>query len=106
MSKHPDAETLIKQAGPLTHQEGREIQPFGHLVAAPIALAESVRQTTVDNLTQLLADTITLHDLYKKHHWQASGPTFHPLHLLFDKHRRSRPAGSTCWPSGSRRWAA
>ena len=29
---------------------------------------------------------MTLRDLYKKHHWQVSGPTFYPLHLLFDKH--------------------
>ena len=41
----------------------------------------------VENLNQLLADTITLRDLYQKHHWQASGPTFYQLHLLFDKHR-------------------
>jgi starvation-inducible DNA-binding protein len=27
-----------------------------------------------------------LRDLYKKHHWQASGITFRQLHLLFDKH--------------------
>ena len=38
------------------------------------------------NLNQLLADTITLRDLYKKHHWQVAGPTFYQLHLLFDKH--------------------
>jgi starvation-inducible DNA-binding protein len=52
----------------------------------PIALAEDTRQGSVDNLNQLLADTITLRDLYKKHHWQVSGPTFYQLHLLFDKH--------------------
>jgi starvation-inducible DNA-binding protein len=40
----------------------------------------------VENLNQLLADTSTLRDLYKKHHWQAAGPTFYQLHLLFDKH--------------------
>jgi starvation-inducible DNA-binding protein len=27
-----------------------------------------------------------LRDLYKKHHWQVSGPTFYSLHLLLDKH--------------------
>jgi starvation-inducible DNA-binding protein len=27
-----------------------------------------------------------LRDLYKKSHWQTSGPTFYSLHLLFDKH--------------------
>ena len=52
----------------------------------PIALAKDARQTSADNLNQVLADTITLRDLYKKHHWQVSGPTFYQLHLLFDKH--------------------
>src|SRR5213595_1822641 len=52
----------------------------------PIALAESACKDSVDNLNQLLADTMTLRDLYKKHHWQVSGPTFYRLHLLFDKH--------------------
>ena len=37
-------------------------------------------------LNQLLADTMTLRDLYKKSHWQTAGPTFYQLHLLFDKH--------------------
>ena len=37
-------------------------------------------------LNQILADTMTLRDLYKKHHWQVAGPTFYQLHLLFDKH--------------------
>ena len=52
----------------------------------PIALAEDTRQASADHLNQMLADTITLRDLYKKHHWQVSGPTFYQLHLLFDKH--------------------
>lgn len=39
-----------------------------------------------EQLNQLLADTMTLRDLYKKSHWQVSGPTFYQLHLLFDKH--------------------
>jgi starvation-inducible DNA-binding protein len=29
---------------------------------------------------------MTLRDLYKKHHWQVTGPTFHAMHELFDKH--------------------
>jgi starvation-inducible DNA-binding protein len=52
----------------------------------PIALAESAARESVENLNQVLADTITIRDLYKKHHWQTAGPTFHQLHLLFDKH--------------------
>jgi starvation-inducible DNA-binding protein len=39
-----------------------------------------------ERLNQLLADTITLRDLYKKSHWQVAGATFYQLHLLFDKH--------------------
>ena len=64
----------------------RQIQPFGSIVSRPIALGQNARRASVENLNQLLADTMTLRDLYKKHHWQVSGPTFHQLHLLFDKH--------------------
>jgi starvation-inducible DNA-binding protein len=39
-----------------------------------------------EQLNQLLADSISLRDLYKKAHWQVAGPTFYQLHLLFDKH--------------------
>ncbi|GAB3857482.1 DNA starvation/stationary phase protection protein [Hymenobacter terrigena] len=52
----------------------------------PIGLDEQTRQSSVTMLNQLLADTITLRDMYKKHHWQVVGPTFYQLHLLFDKH--------------------
>jgi starvation-inducible DNA-binding protein len=81
-----DADTLLERAAPLVHQQGPEIQPYGHLVKLPIALSETACKESVENLNQLLVDTITLRDLYKKHHWQLAGPTFYPLHLLFDKH--------------------
>ncbi len=81
-----DADTILKRAAPVTGQHAHEIQPFGHLVRMPIALSEHVCKESVDNLNQLLADTMTLRDLYKKHHWQVAGPTFYQLHLLFDKH--------------------
>ena len=81
-----DAETILKRAQPLTHQQAHEIQPFGHLVRMPIALSENACKESVEHLNQLLADTMTLRDLYKKHHWQLAGPTFYQLHLLFDKH--------------------
>lgn len=82
----PSTVGTFRSAAPLTNQRGHETQAFGSLVSMPIALAEDVRRESVSNLNQLLADTITLRDLYKKHHWQVSGPTFYPLHLLFDKH--------------------
>ena len=81
-----DADTIIARATPVAHQQAHEIQPFGHLVRMPIALSETACTEAVDNLNQLLADTTTLRDLYKKHHWQVAGPTFYQLHLLFDKH--------------------
>src|SRR6516165_7787085 len=77
---------VTRSAAPLTGQRAREIQPFGSVVPMPIALGEGTRRISANNLNQLLADTITLRDLYKKHHWQVSGPTFYQLHLLFDKH--------------------
>jgi starvation-inducible DNA-binding protein len=85
-TKTTDAETTLSRARPLLHQQAHEIQPYGHLVKLPIALAESACRESVENLNQLLADTIVLRDLYKKHHWQVAGPTFYQLHLLFDKH--------------------
>jgi starvation-inducible DNA-binding protein len=81
-----DADVIMARATPVTHQKAHEIQPFGHIVRMPIALAESICKESVENLNQLLADTMTLRDLYKKHHWQVAGHTFYQLHLLFDKH--------------------
>ena len=63
-----------------------EIQAFGTVVCLPIGLDEKVCATSVANLNQVLADTMTIRDLYKKHHWQVAGHTFYQLHLLFDKH--------------------
>ncbi len=64
----------------------REIQPFGTLKQLPIALEDNARKQSVAILNQLLADTMTIRDMYKKHHWQMSGATFYQLHLLLDKH--------------------
>jgi starvation-inducible DNA-binding protein len=84
--KSVDIDTILPVATPLVHQHAHEIQPYGHLVRMPIALSERACRESVENLNQLLADTITIRDLYKKHHWQVAGPTFYQLHLLFDKH--------------------
>ena len=81
-----DADVIMARATPLAHQSAHEIQPFGHLVRMPIALSDVACKESVESLNQLLADEITLRDLYKRHHWQVAGPTFMQLHLLFDKH--------------------
>jgi len=81
-----DADTIMNRARPIVHQQAHEIQPYGHLIKLPIALSETACKQSVENLNQLLADTMALRDLYKKHHWQVAGATFYQLHLLFDKH--------------------
>jgi len=86
MAKSKNAGSLMDRARPLDHQKAHEIQAFGHIARLPIALSEKTAALSVENLNQVLADTITLRDLYKKHHWQVAGPTFYQLHLLYDKH--------------------
>ncbi|AKU96963.1 Non-specific DNA-binding protein Dps / Iron-binding ferritin-like antioxidant protein / Ferroxidase [Labilithrix luteola] len=82
-SKDPVA---ARRAQPRLGQRGREIQAYGTLARYPLGLTDQVRAASVERLNQLVADTITLRDLYKKNHWQVSGPTFYSLHLLYDKH--------------------
>ncbi|QEE29523.1 DNA starvation/stationary phase protection protein [Terriglobus albidus] len=72
---------------PHWHEKAKEIQKYGSVVKdLPNALESDVREAMCAKLNQLLADSITLRDMYKKHHWQVAGPTFYQLHLLFDKH--------------------
>jgi starvation-inducible DNA-binding protein len=72
---------------PRIHQRAREIQEYGTVLPAlPLELEQPVRLEMTEQLNQMLADTMTLRDLYKKSHWQVAGPTFYQLHLLFDKH--------------------
>jgi starvation-inducible DNA-binding protein len=74
-------------AQPRIHQRAGEIQPYGTVThMLPLELEEPVRLEMTEQLNQLLSDTMTLRDLYKKSHWQVAGPTFYQLHLLYDKH--------------------
>lgn len=83
---YKELESGASQSRPILHQHAHEIQPYGKIARLPIALDEKVCATSSENLNQLLADTITLRDMYKKHHWQVTGHTFYQIHLLFDKH--------------------
>jgi starvation-inducible DNA-binding protein len=83
---------VFDRVRPLVEQHATESQPYGTIVKLPIGLAESVCKASVENLNQLIADTITLRDMYKKHHWQIAGPTFYQLHLLYDKHHGEQDA--------------
>ena len=81
MANNKTSEKISAQ--PWLHQQAPEIQAYGtvnHLL--PLELEEPVRLEMTAQLNQLLADTMTLRDLYKKSHWQVAGPTFYQLHLL------------------------
>ena len=89
----PNERPLPYDPRPLKDPEGSELQRYGTVVPPlPIGLAIAACRASVGHLNQLLADTLTLRDLYKKHHWQVTGPTFSQLHLLFDKHYEEQNA--------------
>jgi starvation-inducible DNA-binding protein len=85
-----EVEAGAGRAKPIEHQHSHESQPFGKIARLPIALDVGISQGSIENLNQTLADTITLRDLYKKHHWQVAGSTFYLLHQLFDKHHKEQ----------------
>src|ERR1019366_8256795 len=86
-AKAPASERGILNEQPRLHQRAGEIQAYGTVShGLPLELEEPVRLEMTEQLNLLLADTMTLRDLYKKSHWQVAGPTFYQLHLLFDKH--------------------
>ena len=94
MAKKPISTNSNKaSAQPRYHQTARELQSFGTVTSVlPLQLEEPIRLEMTEQLNQLLADTMTLRDLYKKSHWQVSGATFYQLHLLFDKHYEEQSA--------------
>ena len=81
-AEHSAVEPNLHQQGSTSH----ETQRFGEVVPMPHALPERAAKASIAALNQVLADSITLRDMYKKHHWQVVGPTFNELHLMFDKH--------------------
>ncbi len=86
-AKSPAAKVAKPETSePIMNQRGRIIQEYGTVVHLPIGLEADVCLKSVNALNQVLADTMTIRDMYKKHHWQVVGHTFYQLHLLFDKH--------------------
>ncbi|MCX5689250.1 MAG: DNA starvation/stationary phase protection protein [Planctomycetota bacterium] len=78
---HTTALRADRRNGTMTH-------PSGHDVILPASARDSlaINLRTAGLLNQVLADTMTLRDLYKKSHWQASGPDFFSMHTLYDRH--------------------
>ena len=97
----PAARQTTINAQPRIHQRAREIQAYGTVShALPLELEEPVRLEMTEQLNLLLADTMTLRDLYKKSHWQVAGPTFYQLHLSVRQAlRTNRSRSSTRSPS-------
>jgi starvation-inducible DNA-binding protein len=79
-------------ATPAMGQRSPEIQKFGTRIPLSIGLDDNVCKNSIKALNQVVADTMTIRDLYKKHHWQVAGPTFYQLHLLYDKHYEEQNA--------------
>jgi starvation-inducible DNA-binding protein len=77
---------------PVLGRPSGELQRFGTVRAMPAGLNERARRKSCDLLNGILADSLILYALYKKHHWLVAGPTFYPLHLLFDKHAEEQEA--------------
>jgi starvation-inducible DNA-binding protein len=86
----PGVDAAHAAVEPSLHQQGgagtHETQRYGDIVPMPHGLGAKAATQSVALLNQALADSITLRDMYKKHHWQVVGPTFNELHLLYDKH--------------------
>jgi starvation-inducible DNA-binding protein len=94
-STDPKNDTLEAQraaAQPSLHQQAKGSSPaqvtqdYAVVIPMPHGLPSKAVTASITALNQVLADTMTLRDMYKKHHWQVVGPTFNQLHLLFDKH--------------------
>jgi len=85
--KNSSSRQALISPEPRFHQRATELQAYGTVShMQPLELEEPIRLEITEQLNLLLADTMTLRDLYKKSHWQVSGATFYQLHLLFDKH--------------------
>jgi len=92
VAERTDGARVARAARPILDQRANEVQRFGTIASLPNALDTKSLGGLVSDLNQLLADTMTLRDMYKKHHWQVVGPTFYQLHLLFDKHYEEQVA--------------
>ena len=77
---------------PVMDAKASALQAFGDLRSLPIALPTKAKASSCTLLNEILADTMILYALYKKHHWLVAGPTFYQLHLLFDKHAEEQLA--------------
>lgn len=69
------------------HRRGHEIQRFGTVRRVALGLDDqSIRADISARLNRVLADSLLLYALYKKHHWQVHGPSFPQLHTLMEAH--------------------
>ena len=72
----------IRSSTPARRRSSRSARCAG----CPSACRTRPGRRAARSLNEILADSMVLYALYKKHHWLVAGPTFYQLHLLFDKH--------------------
>ena len=77
--KHSPDPKLAPAGRPRSRRSGR-------CAGCPSACPTRRGAQSCELLNEILADSMVLYSLYKKHHWLVAGPTFYQLHLLFDKH--------------------
>jgi hypothetical protein len=72
-----DADEILRHATPVAHQTAHEIQPYGHLVRMPIALAESACKDSVENLNHRFrgCSTHTRSSSRRLGQWRACRPS-------------------------------
>jgi starvation-inducible DNA-binding protein len=79
--------TRVRHAAPAPIRRHLARPAMGRAIPAADQRSKAIQAAdSVEDLNQILADTMTLRDLYKKHHWQVAGGSFYQLHRLFDKH--------------------
>ena len=93
-------------AQPKLDLAGPEIQRFDTLRALPIGLPDKAKASSCRLLNEILADSMVLYALYKKHHWLSRVRPSTSSICCSTSTPRSRTRSSTSSPSGSRASAA
>lgn len=65
-------------------------QRYGEFHESPVALSQDICKQVCDFLTSDLCAEYVLFHQTKKHHWIVTGPSWHELHLLLDRHAKGQ----------------
>jgi starvation-inducible DNA-binding protein len=88
-----DVIDLLTRAAQITRNEQRrrvmphKIGSNSRISQTETTAVDSLVASSIEGLTEILADVITLRDLYEKHGRQASKESFETLGRIYEKHR-------------------